>query len=544
MIPAQPPRARALPTRAGPGCSLCWMNAGDRRSGVRLAELVAALSLATDLGLGQPQEHVLRQTVIGRRLAAAAGLPDDQQAAVFYVSLLAWVGCVSDSHELAAWFGDDQRLRADSYEVDKSGAAMLRFVLGHVGEGSGAVRRLTMIGRFLAGGPDRAARSMVGHCQTTADIADRLGLGAQVRGALQQSFERWDGKGIPAHRAGEQIDPAMRVVQIADDVEVFYRVYGAGTATEMLRSRRATEFDPELVDLFCARAVELLDGVDEIDAWDAVIGRDKNLGPELSDAELTDVLRVFADYADLKSPSWLGHSTGVAALAADAAGRLGLPAGEVTLVERAALVHDLGAIGVSAGVWDKPGPLSASDRERVRIHPYLTERTLARPSRLAEIGALAALHHERLDGSGYPRGLRGDALSPPARLLAVADAYHALCEARPHRPALSAGDAAAVLHAEAAAGRLDGEAANAVLAAAGHRVRHRPTLPRDLTPREAEVLVLLARGLSNKEMAERLSVSTRTVGSHVEHVYAKIGVSTRGAAAMFAMRHGLADSRG
>ena len=519
------------------------MNAGDRPSGVRLAELVAALSLATDLGLGQPQEHVLRQTVIARRLATAADLPDDQQTAVFYVSLLAWVGCVSDSHELAVWFGDDQRLRADSYEVDKSGAAMLRFVLGHVGEGSGPVRRLTMIGRFLAGGPDRAARSMLGHCQTTGDIAERLGLGTRVGLALQQAFERWDGKGIPGHRAGEQIDPAVRVVQIADDAEVFHRVYGVGTATEMLRSRRGTEFDPGLVDLFCARAVELLGGLDEVDAWDAVIGRDEDLGPELSEAGLTGVLRVFADYADLKSPSWLGHSSGVAALATDAARRLGLPAGEVMLIERAALVHDLGVIGVSAGVWDKPRPLSASDRERVRIHPYLTERTLARPARLAEIGALAALHHERIDGSGYPRGVRGDGLSLSARVVAAADVYSALCEARPHRPALGAGDAAAVLRDEAAAGRLDGEAANAVLAAAGHRVRHRPTLPCELTPREAEVLVLLARGLSNKEMAERLSVSARTVGSHVEHVYAKIGVSTRGAAAMFAMRHGLAGPR-
>jgi HD-GYP domain-containing protein (c-di-GMP phosphodiesterase class II) len=518
------------------------VSAGDRPSGVRLAELVAALSLATDLGLGQPQQHVLRQTVIARRLATAAGLSDEQLTAVFYVSLLAWVGCISDSHELAAWFGDDQRMRSDSYAVDKSGAAMLRFALGHVGEGSGPVRRLTTIGRFLAGGPERAARSMLGHCQTTGDIADRLGLGAQVGGALQQAFERWDGKGIPGRRAGEQIDPAMRVVQIADDVEVFHRVYGVGGATEMLRSRRATEFDPALVDLFCTRAVGMLDGLDELDAWDAVISGDGDLGPALSEAGLTKVLRVFADYADLKSPSWLGHSAGVATLAADAAGRLGLPPGEVTLVERAALVHDLGAIGVSAGIWDKPGPLSASDRERVRIHPYLTERTLARPARLAEIGALAALHHERLDGSGYPRGVRGDALSPSARVLAVADAYNALCEARPHRPALSPGDAAAVLRDEAAAGRLDGEAANAVLAAGGHRIRHRPTLPRDLTPREAEVLVLLARGLSNKEMAERLSVSARTVGSHVEHLYTKIGVSTRGAAAMFAMRHGLAGS--
>jgi HD-GYP domain-containing protein (c-di-GMP phosphodiesterase class II) len=529
--------------QVGLRCTVCWVDAGDHPSGVRLAELVAALSLATDLGLGQPQDHVLRQTVIARRLAAAAGLPDEQQTAVFYVSLLAWVGCVSDSHELATWFGDDQRLRADSYEVDMTGTSKLWFVLGHVGEGSGPVRRLTMIGRFLAGGPDRAARSMLGHCQTTGDIANRLGLGNQVGGALQQAFERWDGKGVPGHRAGEQIDAAMRVVQIADDVEVFHRVYGAEAAKEMLRSRRATEFDPALVDLFCVHADQLLDGVSEVDAWDAVIAGAGDLGAELGEAELTKVLRVFADYADLKSPSWLGHSAGVAALAVGAARRLGLPASEVTLIERAALVHDLGAIGVSAGVWDKPAPLSAADRERVRTHPYLTERILARPARLAEIGALAGLHHERTDGSGYPRGLRGDGLSLSARLVATADAYHALGEGRPHRAAICAADAAMVLRGEAAAGRLDGEAVNAVLAAGGHRVRHRPTLPCDLTPREAEILVLLARGLSNKEMAERLSISARTVSSHVEHVYAKIGVSTRGAAAMFAMRHGLVDFR-
>jgi HD-GYP domain-containing protein (c-di-GMP phosphodiesterase class II) len=519
------------------------VEAGDRLSGVRLAELVAALSLATDLGLGQPQEHVLRQTVIARRLAAAAGLTGDQQTAVFYVSLLAWVGCVADSHELASWFGDDRRLRADSYTVDKSGPSRVRFVLGHVGEGSGPVRRLTMIGRFLAGGTGRITRSMLGHCQTTGDIAGRLGLGAQSGAALRQAFERWDGKGVPGLAAGEQIDPVMRVVQIADDAEVFHRFYGAGAAVEMLRSRRATEFDPALVDLFGARAASLLDGLDEVDAWDAVITGDEDLGPELSEAELTSVLRVFADYADLKSPSWLGHSAGVAALAAGAARRLGLPLGEVTLVERAALVHDIGAIGVSTGIWDKPGPLSAADQERVRMHPYLTERTLARPPRLAEIGAVASLHHERVDGSGYPRGLGGDGLSLAARLVAAADAYHALCEDRPHRAARGAADAARALRDEAAAGRIDGEAANAVLAAAGHRVRHRPALPCGLTPREAEILVLLARGLSNKQIAGRLSLSVSTVGSHVEHVYAKIGVSARGAAAMFAMRHGLVDPR-
>jgi HD-GYP domain-containing protein (c-di-GMP phosphodiesterase class II) len=550
------------------------MTTAPASSGVRLSEMVAALSLATDLGLGLPQEHVLRQTMISRRLADAADLDPAERSAVFYVSLLAWVGCVSDSHELAKWFGDDLMLRADSYTLDKVGMPMMRFMLAHVGAGAPPLQRLGTIGRFLTVGVGEAAKSMLSHCQTTGDLADRLGLDGAVRRSLQHAFERWDGKGVPGDRAGEEIPPAMRVVQIADDAEVFHRVGGVDAVVEMLRSRRGTEFDPALVDVFCARAPELLDGLDgdrldrgrDFDSetvWHEVAdtglsgtgvsgtglpaaGRSEvevsGTGAretELSEVDFTEVLRAFGDYADLKSPWWLGHSAGVAALAADAAARLGLPAADVTLVERAALVHDLGAIGVSTGIWDKSAPLSPSERERVRTHPYLMERTLARPSRLAEIGALAGLHHERLDGSGYPKGLQGEALPLPARLLAAADVYHALGEPRPYRGPLPAADAAAALRVEAVAGRLDGDAVNAVLAAAGHRVRRRPANPAGLTPREVEVLVLLARGRSNRQIAAELMLSPRTVGSHVEHVYTKIGVSTRGAAAMFAMRHGL-----
>lgn len=519
------------------------MDDGGRASGVRLAELVAALSLATDLGLGLPQEHVLRQTMIARRLAEASGLSRSQQAAVFYVSLLAWAGCISDSHELAKWFGDDRQIRSDSYRIDKAGLPMMRFMLGHVGATSAPLRRLTAVGRFFAGGFQEAAGTMVAHCQTTGDIADRLSLDPAVQRALQQSFERWDGKGVPRGLAGEAIDPVMRIVHIADDAEVFLRLGGRDAAMDMLRSRRGTEFDPALVDLFCTRSLELLDGLDDLDSWEAVTKDDNGLGAELTEGELTEVLRVFGDYADLKSPFRLGHARGVAQLATDAAKQLGLPATDVTLVERAALVHDLGVIGVSTGVWDKSGPLSASERERVRTHPYLTERVLARPSQLAGIGSLAALHHERVDGSGYPRGLHGDALPLAARIIAAADVCNALSQDRPQRNALISADAAAELRGEVGAGRLDGEAVNAVLGAAGHRVRRRPGLPAGLSPREAEVLMLVTRGLSNKEIATRLSLSARTVRSHIEHVYTKIGVSTRGAAAMFAMRHGLINPR-
>jgi len=536
-----------------------------------MAELVGALSLATDLGLGQPQEHVLRQTVLARRLAAAAGLTAREQRRVCYVSLLAWVGCIADSHELARWFGDDLRLRADSYQVDKAGLPLMRFMLGHVGAGAPPLRRLTMIGRFLAEGAREASQSFVAHCQTTGDIASRLGLGAEVGRALGQAFERWDGRGVPLGLAGERIDPVMRVVQIADDAEVFDRVGGPDAAVTMLRGRRGTEFDPALVDLCTA---SLFGGLDAVDSWEAAIASAglseaelsgaglsgaglsgaglsgvelsgaglSEVGSsesELSEAELTTALEAFADYADLKSPSRLGHSRGVSSLAASAARHLGLPGDDVTLVERAALVHDLGIIGVPTSIWEKAGPLSAAERERVRTHPYLTERILSRQPRLAEIGAIAGLHHERADGSGYPRGLRGEAIPVGARLVAAADVFHAMGEDRPYRAGVDAAARAAALRAEAKAGRLDPDAVDAVLHAAGHRVPRRPALPAGLSPREVEVLVLVSRGLQNKEIARQMSVSARTVSSHLEHAFTKIGVTTRGAAAMYAMGHGL-----
>jgi HD-GYP domain-containing protein (c-di-GMP phosphodiesterase class II) len=506
--------------------------------GVRLAELVAALSLATDLGLGQPQEHIIRQTLIAMRVAELEGLSDDERAAIFYVSLLAWVGCVADAHEMGKWFGDDMSVRADSYLVDMTGAPMMRFMLGHVGGGSSPIRRLTMIGKFLAGGSNEVRASMASHCEASGDLSMRLGLGPEVRDPLQQAFERWDGKGSPGEHAGDAIARIMRIVHIANDVEMLHRLGGVDAATDMLRSRRGTEFDPALVDGFCAHAGDLLAALD-VDGWDTLIGGHDRLQRRLTEAELDTALEAFADYADVKSPYTLGHSRGVAALAATAAATVGLPSNDVVLVRRAGLVHDVGTIGVSSGILDKPGRLTAAERERVRTHPYLTARTFSKPAALGAIGQLAALHHERMDGSGYPSGLTADALPMTARVIAAADVYHALLEPRPHRGALPREQARQVLTDEVTAGRLDADAVRAVLDAAGHRVRRRTERPAGLTAREVEVLVLLARGRTKQQIAQELSISAKTVNTHAEHIYGKLGVTSRGAAALFAMRHGL-----
>ena len=303
--------------------------AGD---GVRLAELVAALSLATDLGLGQPQEHIIRQTLIALRMADLEGLSEDERAAIFYVSLLAWVGCVADAHEMGKWFGDDTAIHADSYLVDMTGLPMMRFMLGHLGRGGSPIGRLTAIGRFLSGGSREVQASMASHCETSGDLSLRLGLGREVRDPLQQAFERWDGKGYPAKLAGYEIALIMRVLRIAHEAEALHRIGGVGAAVEMLRSRRGTEFDPDLVDLFCANADALLASIDEFDGWDTLIGGRSELGRELSGAELDQALEAFADYADVKSPFMLGRSRGVADLAAAAAAILGLPNDDIVLV--------------------------------------------------------------------------------------------------------------------------------------------------------------------------------------------------------------------
>ena len=210
------------------------------------------------------------------------------------------------------------------------------------------------------------------------------------------------------------------------------------------------------------------------------------------------------------------------------------------LAYRAALVHDVGRFGVDASVWAHPGPLSAVQRERMRLHVYFVERIFDRPAPLRRIGLLAATHHERLDGSGYHRGVGAAMLSTPARLLAAADAYHAMVQPRPYRDALTEADARERLLADAAQGRLDAQSVDAVLSAAGHRTGRAPVEgPMGLTARENEVLVLLAQGLPNKSVAKRLGISPKTVSNHVERVYAKLGVNNRAAAAMAAMQRGL-----
>jgi DNA-binding CsgD family transcriptional regulator len=327
-------------------------------------------------------------------------------------------------------------------------------------------------------------------------------------------------------------------VHVAEQAVIADAVGGRAAARGEVARRAGGQLDPELCARFAEHADAILAGLDDPDLPAAVVRREPPPAATVSDDEVEAVAGALATFADLKG-RWLpGHSAQVARLADAAAGLLGCDGDARARLRVAALLHDLGRVGVSSAVWDRPGALGAADRERVRLHPHWTDRILAGCPPLAALAAGAAAHHERLDGSGYHRGARASDLDLAARVLAAADVLSALTEDRPHRPPLARDDAARTLLAEAAAGRLDSEAAAALVEAAG-MPRPRTAWPCRLTDREVDVLRLAARGLSNKEIAGELVVSARTVQHHLASAYDKTGRRTRAGVAVFAIEHGL-----
>ena len=332
---------------------------------------------------------------------------------------------------------------------------------------------------------------------------------------------------------------ASRITQLAEFVEVAHRIGGIAAAETLARQRSGSQFDPKISALFCAQAGDVLRDLDASGTWKSVIDAEPSLAVTLSPEQFDTALLAIANFIDLKSPYTLGHARAVAELASTAGEVMGLSGKETTALRRAGLVHGFGRLGVSNSIWDKRGPLGAGEWERVRLQPYLTERMLSQSPALAPLCAVAVQYRERLDGSGYPRGLSGGAISLPARILGAADSYQSIREARPHRGALSGEKATAELRDEVRAGRLDGDAVDAVLRAAGRSVPRRQQGPAGLTAREVEVLRLLARGSSNKDIAKQLVITPKTASNHVEHIYTKVGASTRAGAALYAVRHGL-----
>jgi HD-GYP domain-containing protein (c-di-GMP phosphodiesterase class II) len=504
-----------------------------------MAELLAALSLGIDLGFGQPMEHVLTQCRIALRLCEVVGLDDDERVAVYYTALLVNVGCHSDAYEQAHWFGDDIAMKSTKYDHEPFSFGDIAAMLRMLGSGGSPLHRVRTAFDFAISGRKEIDGMIEQHAQLARTLAQELCLPEAVFDAVGSSYERWDGKGWPGKLAGDAIPLGSRIAQLAEFVEVAHRTGGLDAARAVAERRAGKQFDPRLVAVLVADAEKILHGLDDLSSWDAVIDSEPALAVVLSPEECDAALEAIARFVDLKSPFTLGHAAAVAALAAGAGQQLRLPADEIRTLSRAALVAGYGRLGVSNAIWDKPGPLTASEWERVRLAPHLTERMLHQSESLAPLGRIAVQQRERLDGSGYPRGIGGSGITRAGRILAVADAYQAMREPRPYRPARSAEDAARELRQEVRAGRLDAEAVDAVLQVAGHQVGRRREGPAGLTAREVEVLGLLARGMTNKEIAARLVITPKTAGNHVEHIYAKLGVSNRAGASLFAMQHGL-----
>ena len=507
-------------------------------SGVRLSQLLMALSLATDLGFGQPTEHMLRAARLALRLGERLGLTEPELATLYDVSILTYVGCPVYGNE-AARFGDDIDFRAHALTIDLAGLPAMRFMVGRAGAGEPPLARGREVVRFIATGGRAVMELMATHCVAAGELADRLGLGDDARAGIQQSYARWDGHGVPRGLGRHDVALSARIAHVAEACEVFHRMGGVDPAVEMVRARTGTHFDPEIAGAVATEPDALFDGLD-VDTVDALLDLEPGGRRPLGEHELDAALEAIGDFCDLRCPYFAGHARGTADLADHAARQLHLSEADVTLTRRAALVHDVGRFGVSGTVWDKPGPLTTTERERMRMHVYYVERIFSRPEPLRRIGLLAATHHERIDGSGYHRGVGGAMLSVPARVLAAADAFHAMTQPRPHRPARAPEEAARELRAEAASGTLDPAAVDAVLSAGGHAPnRSRSGGPAGLTAREGDVLALLAQGCANKEIARRLAISPKTVGNHVERIYTKLGVTNRASAAMRAMQHGL-----
>ena len=512
---------------------------GGELGTVRLAELVAALSLGVDLGFGQPMEHVLRQCRIALHLAELSGLDEEQRSVVYYTGLLVNVGCHFDAHEQAKWFGDDIAMKSGKYDHPMRSAAGAAAALRLVGSGSSVLHRFRVGVELVVSGARELDGMISRHAAGARSLAGELGLPDAVQAAVGSSYEQWDGRGWPGKLRGDAVPVAARMALLAEFVEVAHRVGGVGAAIALVRKRAGGQFDPELCRLLEEHAEQVLGPLGRTQTWDAVIEAEPALRRTLSGAQLDSALLGVANFVDLKSPYTLGHARAVSELVAAAGIRAGLDPDEVTMLRRAGLVHDLGRLGISNAIWDKPGPLGAGEWERVRLHPYLTERMLRQSGWLAPLGAIAVQHRERLDGSGYPKGLAGHAISRSARLLGAADAYQSMREPRPYRPAMSADAASRALRNEVRVGRLDANAVEAVLAAAGHQVRRRVERPAGLTAREVDVLRLVVQGLSSRQVANELVISPKTVRNHVEHIYAKTGVSSRAQASLFAVQHGL-----
>lgn len=439
-----------------------------------LSEVLSALSYALDLTEGQAPGHTLRACAIGMRLGEEVGLGPEDRSALYYALLLKDAGCSSNAARMATLFAADDRVVKPALKVqDWHKRLRLAFATARqVGQG---LPLATRVGQFLvlARTPNVTQDLTRIRCERGAHIAERLGFPTATANAIRSLDEHWAGLGYPEGRRGDEIPLLSRIALIAQTVDAFHSAEGLRNALAVLRSRSGTWFDPDLVKVVTGwraddgwwrglHAPELGDVVVALEPADCL--------RQVDEGGLNGVARTFAEIINAKSPYTYQHSTGVSAYAVQIAQQLGLGSAVQRGIARAGLLHDIGKLGVSNRILDKAGALTADERRVLELHPAHTFEILSRVAAFTVFALTAALHHEKLNGSGYPWRQGSTRLDLPARILTVADMYEALTAHRPYRAAFPPAAALEILRRDTAAGKLDPrvvDALAAVIAAAG-----------------------------------------------------------------------------
>ena len=462
----------------------------------RMAELLGRLSLAFDIANDSPYGKAVRSVVLAVELGKLAGASSEELRDTYWLSLFAYLGCPGVDHEQAPAGAEDDPSPTEGY------------------------------GRVMS--------------DTSVRLARIVGVGARVVAALGEIYEGCDGRTGPV-RSKDGLSLPARLHQIAHVAEIAHDRRGQAGATALIRRQAAGQLDGRLCKVLLDNQAELFAALEDPCVLDRFLELEPKPVAWVDECRMDDIARALAIFADIKCPIFFGHSTGVAALAERAAVQMALSESEKRALRWAALLHDVGRLGVPNSIWTRPGPLDWAQWERVRLHAHYPERVLAPIGALGSVTEIAVAAHEHVDGSGYHQRRSGRALVPAARLLAAADVAQAMSEDRPHRPALEPAAVARELVASAREGHLDGTAVDAVLASLGMETRAEPRSVNGLSERELDVSRLLARGKTNREIALILGISVRTVHNHVQHIFDKLGVHSRSGAAIWLMDHDFAN---
>lgn len=433
------------------------LNTVDPSVEIKLSELIGALSYALDITEGQPEGHAARSCMLGMRLAQEMHLGADQSSALFYGLLLKDLGCSSNASKMCYLFGsDDIKAKGDLKRVDWSHVSRsIGYIARNVASHGSVFRKAVKFAQVAIGGVKQAKALVALRCERGAKIAKQLQMPDETASAIRALDEHWDGLGHPDGLAGEEIPLLARVLGLAQTAEVFVRREGMAAALAMANERSGTWFDPELVKIFVSLQ-------NDTAFWQEFHGQEPSLRvaafepqDQVMSADGSSLDRIaqgFSQVIDAKSPWTYKHSEGVADISAGIADVLGFSRRDRRIIRRAALLHDVGKLGISNMILDKPGKLTPEEIGEMRKHTKYTFEILTRVSGFRELADLAASHHERLDGKGYHRGLTADQLSVPARILAVADMYEALAAKRPYREDLSPDEVMSILNKHAGQG--------------------------------------------------------------------------------------------